>query len=406
VSSAVSTDALSSGSTVATFTSAGNVGIGTTSVGSNLHIKPADDSTFTSGLRVERHDTSGQYGLFSYAGGAASITAVETTASNPVIRFQRSTNGSTTTESARIDASGRLLVGTSTARSNVREGSDNETPKIQFESATNDYSEAGLSVINNSSSGFAPQIWLGRSASDSIGGNALVSSGRIGSISFNAADGTNFIQGARIQADIDGTSGSGDLPTRLVFSTTADGASSPTERMRIGSNGDITFSTHSDAAGVTGEMLMGPSKFYGMYFEVSIDGSGFPDGLIQGPNSSLTLRCGGTGGVYLGNGSTSWTSVSDERAKTNLQPIENGLNKVSTLRAFTGEFKGDESGTRRPFLIAQDVEKVLPEAVDSQNPEQLGLSYSDVIPLLVAALKESKERIETLEAKVAALEAA
>jgi hypothetical protein len=93
----------------------GQVGIGTTSVGSSLHIKPADDSTFTSGVRVERHDTSGQYGLFSYAGGAASITAVETTASSPVIRFQRSTDGSTVTESARIDSSGRLLVGTSTS---------------------------------------------------------------------------------------------------------------------------------------------------------------------------------------------------------------------------------------------------------------------------------------------------
>jgi hypothetical protein len=94
----------------------GLVGIGTTTVSSNLHIKPTtgDDSVFTNGLRVERNDTSGQYGLFNYAGGAASITAVETTASNPVVRFLRSTNGSTTTETARFDASGRLLVGTDT----------------------------------------------------------------------------------------------------------------------------------------------------------------------------------------------------------------------------------------------------------------------------------------------------
>lgn len=94
----------------------GNVGIGTTSISSNLHIRPAsgDDSAFTNGVRVERTNTAGQYVLFNYTGGAATITAVETTASNPVTRFLRSTNGSTTTESLRVDGSGRLLVGTTT----------------------------------------------------------------------------------------------------------------------------------------------------------------------------------------------------------------------------------------------------------------------------------------------------
>ena len=51
------------------------------------------------------------------------------------------------------------------------------------------------------------------------------------------------------------------------------------------------------------------------------------------------------------------------------------------------------------FRSAQDVQKVLPEAVDMTNNEKLGLSYTDVIPLLVAAIQE-------LSAKVAALEGA
>ena len=46
----------------------------------------------------------------------------------------------------------------------------------------------------------------------------------------------------------------------------------------------------------------------------------------------------------------------------------------------------------------------LPEAVDASNPDKLNLRYTETIPLLVAALKEAKERIETLETKVAALE--
>jgi hypothetical protein len=56
---------------------------------------------------------------------------------------------------------------------------------------------------------------------------------------FAGYDGANFIEAARITAAVDGTPGSNDMPGRLVFSTTADGASSPTERMRIDSGGNI-----------------------------------------------------------------------------------------------------------------------------------------------------------------------
>ena len=48
---------------------------------------------------------------------------------------------------------------------------------------------------------------------------------------------------SQVVCEADGTSASGDYPGRLVFSTTADGASSPTERMRIAANGYVTKST-------------------------------------------------------------------------------------------------------------------------------------------------------------------
>ena len=65
---------------------------------------------------------------------------------------------------------------------------------------------------------------------------------------------------------------------------------------------------------------------------------------------------------------------------------------------------------KTPFLIAQDVQAVLPEAVTIRNKnvegeeERLGMSYQNVIPLVTAALKEAIAEIETLKAKVAALE--
>jgi hypothetical protein len=111
----------------------------------------------------------------------------------------------------------------------------------------------------------------------------------------------------------------------------------------------------------------------------------------------------GTNGVYLNNNANSWTSVSDERKKDIIEPITNATSKVSTLRAVIGKYKTDAEGTRRSFLIAQDVQAVLPEAVNETEGKEglvLGLSYTDVIPLLVAAIKEQQAIIESLKARL------
>ena len=64
----------------------------------------------------------------------------------------------------------------------------------------------------------------------------------IGTLSFQGADGNEFVQGAAIQANVDGTPGDNDMPTRLSFRVTADGASTSTERMRIHNGGVVSFS--------------------------------------------------------------------------------------------------------------------------------------------------------------------
>ena len=119
-------------------------------------------------------------------------------------------------------------------------------------------------------------------------------------------------------------------------------------------------------------------------------------------NSSYVVFNGAGAGAYIVYGGTSWSSTSDERLKTDLIPIENAASKISSLRAVTGRFKTDEEGTSRSFLIAQDVQAVLPEAVDATNPDKLGVQYTDVIPLLVAAIKELSTEVEALKAKVGA----
>jgi hypothetical protein len=92
-----------------------------------------------------------------------------------------------------------------------------------------------------------------------------------------------------------------------------------------------------------------------------------------------------------------------------LKPIENASEKISSLRAFTGRYKTDAENVSRAFLIAQDVQAVLPEAVSEteQNGETvLGVAYTDTIPLLVAAIKEQQSIISKLTNRITALEGA
>jgi len=116
--------------------------------------------------------------------------------------------------------------------------------------------------------------------------------------------------------------------------------------------------------------------------------------------NQLNVQAGASGGVFLANTGTSWTAVSDERNKDIIEPITDAMAKVATLRSVIGKYKTDEQDKRRTFLIAQDVQAVLPEAitVGSDENSTLGLSYTDTIPLLVAAIKELKAEFDAYKA--------
>lgn len=84
------------------------------------------------------------------------------------------------------------------------------------------------------------QNGLAKSRGTSAGSRGVLSSGdTIGTYNFFGDDGANFPVAASVSAAVDGTPGSGDMPGRLMFSTTADGASAATERLRIDSTGAL-----------------------------------------------------------------------------------------------------------------------------------------------------------------------
>jgi hypothetical protein len=308
------------------------------------------------------------------------------------------------TEAARIDTSRRLLVGTSTACSNFYLAADNTTPFYQVQTTTNTYSN-GISILNYSLSGYPPTLNFGISQTNTTGTNALVGTTDLGIINFTGNDGTNFRTGATIRATTDGTPASGSMPSRLVFSTTPSGSASPTTKMQINNDGKSgVYSTNPDVFIASSSSAAGSANylFRGAYSATA-------------PlNGTVSFQVTTNGNVTNTNGS--YTSISDQKLKENIVDASSQWKDVKAFRIRNWNFK-EETGyeTHRQISpIAQELEQVSPNLVfeildrDENGKETgevtKGINLSVLYMKAVKALQEAMERIETLEAKVTALE--
>jgi len=215
------------------------------------------------------------------------------------------------------------------------------------------------------------------------------------------ASGQSMTSGSNntILGNFSGNNGSLDIRTASNYIVLSDGSGTP--RGFFDNNGKFTIGT--SASGVDRLLVNGPVKF-----GQASDTNAYID-FLGGTNylgSTGTIRFTvNSGGVQLTSGATSWASASDERLKDIIEPITGAMAKVNTLRTVMGKYKTDAEGTRRPFLIAQDVIAVLPEAVDlvadtreGDETEYMSVRYTDTIPLLVAAIKELKAEFDAYKA--------
>jgi hypothetical protein len=252
--------------------SGGNVGIGTTSpafgaIDHGVHIY---GSGAQEGIRLE--STNGSTGILEIYAESGGNTL--DTRGSGYLRFS-----SAATEWGRWDSSGRFLVGTSTAF-----GSNDELLHIASPSA------GSIALLRNDTS-------IG--SGNELGGIRWYS---------NATTSSTYQVCAQIRAVAEGTFADGDKPSRLEFSTTADGASSPTERMRITNSGNINIGSTST------NIIWNQTSVAGVNLEVG--------GAIQIARSNdiplLLNRIGNDGvlvtlaqdGVSEGNISVSGTTVS------------------------------------------------------------------------------------------------
>jgi hypothetical protein len=308
---------------------------------------------------------------------------------------------STPTERARIDSSGRLLVGTSSSLSNAVEGG------VQIVGTAAD-AYLTLTRFGGATASAPAGIVLGRSRSGTKGTNTAVSDGDfLGVVEFTGADGgTNYRSAAQIAAYVDGAvsgGGAADMPGRLVFSVTADGSASPTERIRLENSGRSLFfsSGNGIAVGVA-------------------DGAGTITELFAGIHSRTSTTAGGSASIIVySNGNVvntnnSYGSISDIKLKENIVDANSQWDDLKALQVRNYNFKEGQTHTQIG-LIAQEAELVSPGLV-SESPDRdedgndLGtvtksVNYSVLYMKAVKALQEAMERIEALEADVAALKA-
>ena len=419
------------------------------------------------------------------------------------------------------DSSGRLLVGPTTARSNILDGDGGNTltPYLQVETANDDTAKA-LSIIYGRNNVNGAEIVLGKHRAASVGGTTIVNDGdQLGSLTFSGSDGTNFTPAATIEANVDATPGDDDMPGRLVFSTTSDSGTVPAERLRITSDGKIQVtgtrggslqSSDNDSLELYTSATTGNANTGGGITFYNHDGSGHEMGgvihvvkqnstddntqsdmlfgtRLNGSDVSYRARLTSHGSwetlsdtvnidiansqsagnneayIYARHGSTglgagtlsfrvytngnvqntnnSYSSISDAKLKENIVDASSQWDDIKAIQVRNYNFKEDTGHQTHTQIgvVAQELETVSPglvyetpdretvqvpvldengEAVLDENGEAVvdteeriadtvtkSVNYSVLYMKAVKALQEAMTRIETLETKVAALEA-
>jgi hypothetical protein len=174
-----------------------------------------------------------------------------------------------------------------------------------------------------------------------------------------------------------------------------------TERMRITSGGDILFGTQGQPDGTTyfGSGFH-PSSYDRDILQMATNGTGALN-LIEFFNPN-----GNVGKIQTSGSATVYATSSDYRLKEDWQPMSGALDRVDALKPVNFAWKAD--GTRVDGFLAHELQEVIPEAVTGEkdavdeegNPVYQGIDQSKVVPLLVGAIQELKKEIELLKSQI------
>ena len=198
-----------------------------------------------------------------------------------------------------------------------------------------------------------------------------------------------------------------NAPTDLAFYTYGTGGL--TEKMRVLSAGDLVVggTTSPLAESGRGGIVINGSlnsllsytvggTIHGYIYHGGSNGNMY---LNNSKNNATTYVISYTNGVYLATNATSWTANSDIRLKNIISPIDSAVNKLNTLNPVIFSWKSDEENKENIGLIAQDVKEVFPQVIDTNEDGFLGVRYVELVPILVKAIQELSAEITILKNK-------
>ena len=362
---------------------------------------------------------------------AAAIASVQTSTDEDHVGLAFFTHPSSNAsdaivEAMRVDSAGRLLVGlTSSTGSHALEvngGTDNEPIKVES-------SDAGAYVRfeDNDTTGSTRLGAVDNDFKIDVNSAERLRIDSSGTIFVGPSNSThNTIANTSQSAELELSGGGGGCGVIKIFGASHSGHSKEihfftdsAERMRIHTTGRVLLgrAISADPWGATGNVDAGQYFGSGNNFGAAFNSRNIPL-ILNRTNSTGTIQEFKYNGQITGWVNTTSTGISinyssDYRLKENVIPLADAVTRVKQLQPKRFNYIIDPGVTVDGFL-AHEAQTVVPEAVvgthnqvdDNGDPVYQGIDPSKMIPLLTAALQEAIAKIETLETKVAALEAA
>ena len=333
--------------------SSGRVGIGTTGPATQFAVQNASTS-----LGIEVDTTSGFASgptVRGYYRAGSAYTTLGLTGSQ--VAF-----GINDVEKARLDASGRLLVGTSTsvgatpARMQIKGAAGGVAPFAKYSLVSAFDEDAGGIELSSSSS------------------NSIV-----------------------IQADPDNLRASSDISFRV----------DATERIKIAGSGGVFTSTTSLSDDFGVKFLSNSGNQYNLGLYKSTDQNTVNEDYIRGTGGATTrFKFVGNGGLY--NYSANNSNLSDVNTKKDIAPAADTWNCVKQWEIVNYRYKNQpDDADLNLGVIAQQVAESCPEVITvferatDHQPEKLGVKEQQMYWMAIKALQEAMERIATLQGMVA-----
>ena len=363
-------------SIVSTFTSTGRLGIGTDSPGSTLHV----DKSF-SGTLVTFHQT---------AGSSSADRGLDVETSSTGTTVQRWLNSGA--ELARLTGGGTLVISDTAAIAGTTFDA-RDVDNVTSLACGNNAGYVTRGQDTTAGANFVIQANRGTLTSPTNSNNG----DNCGKILFRAYHTNGHYSSSTIRAFVNGANGTNDMPGSMVFETSADGSATPTERMRINPDGQVSFGTSSPLAGSRIFTLASASTPYGITTQNDAT-TGTMFVMVYHSNGGSAI-----GSITTSNTATAFNTSSDYRLKENIQPLENGLERLNNLKPVKFDWK--EDGTSSEGFMAHEAQEVFPDAVtgEKDGEEMQGMDYGRITPLLVKAIQEQQEQIEQLKTEIQTL---